>query len=127
LPIKITNLFPEPGDLILINSTEPEWPAIIKHNEDAELTYINNRDEWQHNFTSGDVDFDETDLLIDTSGNTFSIRDTGLVANNKIQSLESILGLVKAHAAQAGSCCVAKLYAPSIEDAFHIVKSMSDD
>lgn len=106
--------------------TGPDWPAIIKHQGDAELTYIHDQDVWEITSQSGETVFDETDLLIDSSGNTFSISDTELVDNKETQGLENILGLVKAHAAQAGSCCVAKLYAPSIKDAFEIVKSMSD-
>ncbi|MEJ2141886.1 MAG: DUF4144 family protein [Gammaproteobacteria bacterium] len=109
-----------------MNSTRPDWPVIIKHQGDAELTYIHDQDEWEVIFKSGDIDFDDTDLLIDSSGTTFSISEGGFVTNNATQSLESILGLVKAHAAQAGSCCVAKLYAPSIKDAFAIVKSMRE-
>lgn len=106
--------------------TGPDWPAIIKHHDDTELTYIHNLAEWEMISQSGETDFDETDLLIDSSGNTFSVSGTDLFDNNETQGLENILGLVKAHAAQAGSCCVAKLYAPSIKDAFSIVKSMSD-
>jgi predicted acylesterase/phospholipase RssA len=39
-------------------------------------------------------------------------------------ALQVILGLIKAHAAQKGSCCVAKLYAPTIADAFKIIESL---
>ena len=110
---------------------EPDWPAIIKHQDDAELSYIHDQDEWVNITKPGDCDIDETDLLLDSSGNTFMLN---FFANSRIelqryeeiQSLENILGLVKAHAAQAGSCCVAKLYAPSIKDAFNIVKSLKD-
>jgi hypothetical protein len=40
--------------------------------------------------------------------------------------LTELLGMVKAHAAQSGSCCVAKLYAPTITEAFKIVKDTSE-
>jgi hypothetical protein len=40
--------------------------------------------------------------------------------------LQEILGLIKAHAAQKGSCCVAKLYAPTIVDAFKMVESLDE-
>jgi len=44
-----------------------------------------------------------------------------------VMALNDFLGLVKAHAAQGGSCCVAKLHAPSIADAMAIVASLEDD
>lgn len=111
---------------------EPAWPVIINHQDEDELIYIHNQDEWKNIVTCAEYDFDHTDQLIDSTGKTFSIISPD---NNSIQlkqraetlSLETILGLVKAHASQAGSCCVAKLYAPSIKDAFIIVKSLNDD
>ena len=51
-------------------------------------------------------------------------KNTHITLTGDIKSLEEILGLVKAHAAQAGSCCVAKLYAPTIPDAYKIVQSL---
>ena len=111
---------------------EPAWPAIIKQQDEDELIYIHNQDEWKNIVTSAEYEFDDTDLLIDSTGKTFVIISPG---NNSINlkqrpetlPLETILGLAKAHASQAGSCCVAKLYAPSIKDAFIIVKSFNDD
>jgi hypothetical protein len=41
-------------------------------------------------------------------------------------ALLEILGLIKAHAAQKGSCCAAKLYAPTIREAFKIVESLDE-
>jgi hypothetical protein len=110
----------------------PAWPAIIQHQDEDELIYIHNQDEWKNIATSSEYNFDYTDQLIDANGNIFFIT---FPQNNSIDlklqpetlSLETILGLVKAHASQAGSCCVAKLYAPSIRDAFIIVKSLNDD
>ncbi len=42
------------------------------------------------------------------------------------RTLIEVLGLVKAHAAQSGSCCVAKLYAASIRQAIELVKSVDE-
>ena len=111
---------------------EPAWPAIIKHQDDDELTYIHDLYEWENTIKAGEFDFDNTDLLIDLAGNSFSIislenNSVDLMQRPATLSLETVLGLVKAHAAQAGSCCVAKLYAPSIKDAFNIVKSLNSD
>ena len=111
---------------------ELAWPAIIKHQDEDELIYIHDQWEWNDIVSSAEYDFDDTDQLIDSNGNTFSItspehNSVDLRKSPETLHLETILGLVKAHASQAGSCCVAKLYAPSIKDAFTIVKSLNDD
>ena len=41
-------------------------------------------------------------------------------------SLEQVLGLVKAHTAQTGACCVAKLYAPTIKDALEMLRAITE-
>jgi hypothetical protein len=107
------------------------WPAIIKHSGDAELIYIRDETEWNNDADLHSVKYDETDYLIDSSGKLFTLTNiknkhvhpepTG----NSIALLE-LLGLIKAHAAQQGSCCVAKLYAPTIIEAFKIVESLNE-
>lgn len=108
------------------------WPAIIKYPDDAELLYINSYTEWLSDIGLHSFNYDETDYLIDSTGQTFTLtkRLNNIVqpeSANDTKSLEEILGLVKAHASQMGSCCVSKLYAPSISEAFAIVKSLSDN
>lgn len=105
------------------------WPAILKHSDDTELTYIRNRADWDNNADLHHVNYDDSDVLIDSSGNLF--RLTTRLQNGVIPmpchaslALEDILGLIKAHAAHTGSCCVAKLYAPSIPEAFKILESL---
>ena len=46
--------------------------------------------------------------------------------NRDSKLLQEILGLVKAHAAQQGFCCVAKLYALSIVETLKIVESLNN-
>lgn len=107
------------------------WPAIIKHSDDAELTYINSLQDWLADTDLHTFEYDETDYIVDSTGNVFnlinreSIRIKPLSTGHSL-TLDVILGLVKAHAAQKGSCCVAKLYAPSIRDAFKIIKSLDE-
>lgn len=108
------------------------WPAIIKYPDDAELLYIHSQAEWNSDTGLRSFNYDEDDYLIDSIGNIFTLTtriDNSVqpkyCENNK--TLDDILGLVKAHASQAGSCCVSKLYAPSITEAFNIVKSLSDN
>ena len=107
------------------------WPGIIKHSDDAELTYVNDQKEWDSDVDLHHFEYDDSDYLIDSSGKTFSLttrknKHVIPVPRGESITLEDILGLIKAHAAQKGSCCVAKLYAPTINEAFNIVKSLRD-
>jgi len=105
------------------------WPAIIKHSGDDELIYINDQEQWDAEIELHSVEYIVTDCLIDSAGHVFELtnRKDGIVKpkdNADVLELKVILGLVKAHAAQSGSCCVAKLYAPTIGEAFKIVESL---
>jgi hypothetical protein len=106
------------------------WPCIIKYSDDAELVYVKDQYEWVNNSDLHLFEYDESDRLIDSSGDIYifnkaSNKYVKLVASGDSMSLVEILGLVKAHAAQKGACCVAKLYAPTISDAFKIVESLN--
>jgi hypothetical protein len=107
------------------------WPGIIKHSDDDELVYVVGQSEWDNDEDLHYTEYDESDYLIDSSGNIYTLtkRSNKCVqpeANGDSMSLKDILGLVKAHAAQKGSCCVSKLYAPTISDAFKIVESLDE-
>jgi len=105
------------------------WPAIINHTDDAELVYVSDNEQWDGDADLNSFEYIATDRLIDSSGRIFNMtdREEGVVkpkATGDIIELKVILGLVKAHAAQSGSCCVAKLYAPTIREAYKIVESL---
>ena len=105
------------------------WPAIIKHAGDDELIYIADQGQWDAETELHGFEYIVTDCLIDSSGHVFDLtnKENGFVkpqANEDVLELKLVLGLVKAHAAQSGSCCVAKLYAPTIRDAYRIVESL---
>ena len=107
------------------------WPGIIKHAGDSELTYISDQVEWINDADHHHFEFDESDYLIDSTGKIFnlSVREDGYVRpepSGRSMALEEILDLIKAHAAQKGSCCIAKIYAPTIDEAFKIVASLED-
>jgi hypothetical protein len=107
------------------------WPCIIKHSDDAELVYVRDQSEWDNDADLHYFEYDESDCLIDSSGNIYNLTKQGNKyvkpeASGDSVSLVEILGLVKAHAAQKGSCCVAKLYVPTITDAFKIVESLNE-
>jgi len=109
------------------------WPAIIKHAGDAELDYIEDGFAWEADSGLSTFNYDESDCLIDVTGAVYTlvrrdIRDRVVPeASGEIKSLEQVLGLVKAHAAQADSCCVAKLFAPTIADALAMVKALDTE
>ena len=107
------------------------WPAIIKHSDDPELTFISNQAEWDSDVDLHNVKYDEADFIVDSTGKIYTLTTTHDLSvqpqeTGNSKSLKEILGLAKAHAAQQGSCCVAKLSAPSIKDAFKIIASLSD-
>lgn len=108
-----------------------DWPAIIKHSDDAELIYVTDQSEWDQDDDLHHFEYHESDYLVDSAGKIFSLtmRENERVRpqpRGKSMPLAEILGLIKAHAAQKGSCCVAKLYAPTIGEAFRIVESLND-
>jgi len=114
-----------------IGKTLIHWPCILKHSDDAELIYIRNQDEWDNDTDLHRVAYEPSDCLIDVLGNVYSlttIENTLIhpVTSGETMSLQTIMGLVKAHASQKGSCCVAKLYAPTIVEAFTIVESLNE-
>ena len=107
------------------------WPAIIKIDGDAELIFI--RDQWAWVLNSGHLHFRyrSCDSLIDSSGSLYSL--TTQVYGYAIPepasrslTLEDSATLVRAHAAQASTCCIEKIAASSIKDIIHLVESLDD-
>lgn len=117
--------------MIIEGNKVVNWPGIIKHSGDAELIYVSGQAEWDSDADLHASEYDESDYLVDASGKLFSLTAR---ENNHVEprpsgesiALQEILGLIKAHAAQKGSCCVAKLYAPTIADAFKIIESLDE-
>lgn len=116
---------------ITMSELNIHWPAIIKYDDDDELGYVVDQQQWEQDTGLHQFQFDGSDVLIDSLGQVYSLtmieNSVSINTTGEIKNLEEILGLVKAHAAQAGSCCVAKLYAPSIDEAFKIAKSTLSD
>lgn len=105
------------------------WPALLHCHQDAELLYVEDIQAFESIRTSGEMN--NFDQLIDSHGQIFnpcnSHQNSNAQTPSNTLSLEDILELVKAHAAQAGSCCVAKLYAPSIAAAIVMVNAIDND
>lgn len=107
------------------------WPGIIKHSHDAELIFVRDQSGWETDADIHAFEYDRSDCLIDATGNIYTLtcRNNKQVipqASGDSMPLEKILGLVKAHAAQQNACCVAKIYAPTIQDAFKIIEALNE-
>lgn len=108
------------------------WPAIVNHADDPELDYIASRALLDRHLEQHLVEPEANDYLIDSKGIVYSLsrENTGevlLLKTGEIRSLNQVLDLVRAHASRAEYCCVAKLWAPTIEEAYAIVESLSED
>lgn len=106
------------------------WPAVIRIYGDAELIHVADQAEWEHNPDLHSADYSEADYLVDSAGDVYCLttktgKQVKPECSGEVRTLVEMLGLVKAHAAQSGSCCVAKLYAPSIREAIEIVASVN--
>lgn len=105
------------------------WPAIIQYTVQAELVYIRNQAEWDadrhlHGFRHG-----KADILIDSDGAVYRLTDarngsTMPESTGKTASLQQIIEMVRAHASQTGSCCVAKFSVASIREAIAAVNAL---
>lgn len=108
------------------------WPGVLKHADDPELDYFENLGEFANSSANNLSVGDERAHFIDSQGQVYDLRQTEsgairLEDTGERRTLEQVLGLVKAHAAQAEYCCVAKLWAPTIRDAISIVRSVSEE
>ena len=108
------------------------WPAIVKIDGDAELIFIRSRDEWERDCEHHRFEYRNNDMLIDASGKLYSLtnRDNDCAVPepaNRTMTCEEVTSLVRAHAAQANSCCIEKIAAPSIRDIIELVASLDTD
>jgi len=116
----------DPEKIMPLSQQVIQWPAAIHYDNDAEMQLVENVARWQQISNSRQDTFEVEDYLVDSHGQVFffsldSAGNTLLNCTDKKLSLEKVLGLVKAHLADQGSCCVAKLYAPSIRDALQML------
>jgi len=107
------------------------WPAAIHYQNDVELTLLYDQNDWEREAQLYRYNGDSKDRIIDSSGNIFHVianknKNIFVAASKESIGLNEFLGLIKAHAAEKESCCIAKLYAPSFPDAFKILASLSD-
>ena len=104
------------------------WPAIIQYDNDPELEYLENAAAWNQVTASSGNPFEQNDRLIDSEGQVFLCSHLSHSNHENLKPaenmpLETLLGLIKAHLADSGSCCVAKAYAPTIRDAIKMIEN----
>jgi len=49
------------------------WPGIIKHSDDVELVYVSDQSEWDNDADLHYFEYIESDYLIDSSGNIYTL------------------------------------------------------
>ncbi len=106
------------------------WPAIIKHDNEDELIFIANEQQWQTDEEMLLYLFTERDVLIDSKGAVYSLPDIQQSPETAKPlghaTVENMLELVREHAVITNHCCASKIHASSIEQAIALVSSMSD-
>jgi len=109
-----------------------KWPAVLNYADTAELVYLSNESDWQREAEFQKNHYKDGDRIIDSSGNVFHLATAengpvALISTHKSLSLHDFLGMIKAHASEQGACCVAKLYAPSFDDAFKMLDALDQN
>lgn len=106
-----------------------QWPAIIKHDGEDELIYISSELSWQNDEEMLLYIFTDRDVLIDSSGQVFSLSDiqehfnaSPVLAN---ATLDNIIELIQAHAAISATCCIEKIQTKTIGQAIELVSHLS--
>jgi predicted NAD/FAD-binding protein len=110
----------------MTSSTCITWPAMLRLTGEAELAYLHDQADWDMHAHGSH--YLATDVLIDAAGAIYTLeRGTdGNIrpqATGKSAALDEVVDAVRGHAAQLGSCCVAKFSASSIPEAIAAVRS----
>jgi hypothetical protein len=103
------------------------WPALLRLTGEAELLVVQDQAQWDGDPHLHAVHYLPTDVLIDAAGVIHGLRREthgriALQPTGQMVTLAQVIADVQAHAAQAGSCCVAKFSAASIREAIAAVE-----
>src|SRR5450830_1231056 len=107
------------------------WPAIIHYHGQAELAFIADQLAWEKGQYLQAVRYHPSDALIDAEGCLYQILtnadgSVSLQRLNEKASLQEVIEMIRAHAAELGACCVAKFSATSIQDAINTMANSAD-
>jgi hypothetical protein len=105
------------------------WPAIIKYAGQAELAYVKDQAEWDADAHLYGFRYEKADVLIASNGEIYTLSNAANgsmrpAPTGKFASLEEVIEMVRAHASQMDSCCVAKFSASSIQEAVCAVSAL---
>lgn len=78
------------------------------------------------------INYEAADRLIDSDGVVYALsrKEGGKVIPERSDTtvaLDTLIQLIRAHAAQIGLCCIAKISAGSFQEAISLVGSMDDN
>jgi hypothetical protein len=110
----------------------PEWPAIINHAGDNELTYIESQAAWLADATVSAHPCDDEDILIDSLGYIFNMqydaehRQVNLQPGDRRMPLERFSEIVQMHLAVLEQCCISKLTFADYSHGIKLVASSED-
>lgn len=95
------------------------WPCIFKLDGDAELLYF--ASELQLSSELDSLIWDNSDLLIDSNGQRYVVRQKGkgyaFEPEGVVLTLESVTQLIQEHEFAKAEVCLTKIQFPSIQDA----------
>lgn len=103
------------------------WPALLRLSGDAELQVVRDALQWESDPHLHAAHYLPADTLIDVEGHVYALdrktegRVSPVFTGEKVL-LETVIAAVQAHAAQMGSCCVAKFSASTIGEAIAAVE-----
>ena len=107
------------------------WPAFIQFSGQAELSYLANESAWVAEAHQHLQTYQPGDRVVDSVGQLFALKGSGHTAElsptGEKLTLPELLPIVRAHAAQAGLCCTAKLSAASIGEAVQLLSTLHED
>lgn len=103
------------------------WPALLRLTGEAELLVVHDQAQWDGDPHLHAAHYLPTDVLIDAEGAIHRLRrethgPVALQSTGHSATLAEVIADVQAHAAQAGSCCVAKFSATTIREAIAAVE-----
>ncbi|MGC9401238.1 DUF4144 family protein [Vibrio genomosp. F10] len=97
-----------------------QWPCIIKLEGDDELMYVGSKKHLQDECEG--LIFSDLDVLIDSVGQGFTIREVGnkgieTEKNNQSLSVSEVTSLIQAHEFSKAEMCLTKIHFLSISEA----------
>lgn len=118
-----------------ISDAPVQWPILIKHENQPEMTRVDDPAQWQrlmveHVWLTG-----EGDLVIDITGQAWQVETLAggsmeltpvAVSPNKLPH-EQIRDYVRHHLSASGVCCIAKFNQDNLAGLFEYVATLDDE